>query len=433
MKNKKKSKTIIGILGLGYVGLPLAVEFSLFFPVIGFDTNRKRVKDLKKGIDQTDQISKEKLAASNALELTHDKQDLKSANIFIITVPTPVDKNNKPNLKPLMDASGIVGKLIKKGSIIIFESTVFPGCTEQVCVPVLEKQSSLIYNKDFFCGYSPERINPGDTKRTLKNIKKITSGSNEIAAMKVDNLYKKIISAGTFKASSIMVAEAAKVIENTQRDLNIALINELAIIFNKLNIDTHEILEAASTKWNFLPFKPGLVGGHCIGVDPYYLTHKAIEVGYHPDVILAGRRINDNMAKYIADITIEKIVKKGINPSKSNIGILGLTFKENCSDLRNTKVLDIIRILGKYNCNLKIADACADFEEVKNTFGFELAYAKDLKNQDAIILAVAHNDYLKFTYNNWDTMLKDDGIFIDIKSLYSKSSFRKKNIDYWRL
>ena len=346
----KDSEISIAIIGLGYVGLPLAVEFAKRYPVVGYDLNNERIDELKKGYDRTGEVESKDLDGTENLVLSSKPSSIKDANIYIVTVPTPVDKNNTPNLKPLENASELIGSVLSLGNNVIYESTVYPGATEEVCVPILEKKSKLKYNKDFFCGYSPERINPGDKKHTLVNIKKITSGSNAKVSKFVEGLYLKIIKVGVFPASSIAVAEAAKVIENTQRDVNIALINELALIFNKLNIDTTEVLEAAGTKWNFLPFKPGLVGGHCIGVDPYYLTHKAVEIGYKPEIIIAGRRINDSMGKFVAEQTILCLTKNKINPSKAKIAILGLTFKENCPDLRNTKVIDIKDNLEKYNC-----------------------------------------------------------------------------------
>ena len=353
-------KIKIVVIGLGYVGLPLAVEFSKKYHVIGYDLKIERINELKKNYDRTGEIDSQKLINAKKLIISSDEKLIKDGNVYIITVPTPVDKNNIPNLNPLKSASELVGSFLEKDNIVIYESTVFPGATEEVCVPILEGVSGLNYNQDFFCGYSPERINPGDKKHTLVSIKKITSGSNPRSAKFVKKLYESIIKAGVFQASCIAVAEAAKVIENTQRDVNIALINELALIFHKMKIDTKEVLEAAGTKWNFLPFEPGLVGGHCIGVDPYYLTHKAVEIGYQPEMILAGRRVNDSMGKYIAEQTILNLIKNNVSPDKSKIAILGLTFKENCPDIRNTKVLSIIEHLKKYNCTLYITDEVAD-------------------------------------------------------------------------
>ena len=431
MKNIENSN--IAIIGLGYVGLPLAIEFSKKFKVIGFDLNKERIRELKNFYDHTNEVDESVLRELKNLKFSHRKEDLKNNNIYIITVPTPVDRNNVPDLRPLKDASKMVGSFLKNNSVVIFESTVYPGCTEEVCVPLLEKFSNLRYNFEFFCGYSPERINPGDKDHTLTNIKKITSGSNLNTAVIVDDLYNSIIKAGTYKAESIKVAEAAKVIENTQRDVNIALINELSMIFDKMDIDTSEVLEAASSKWNFLPFQPGLVGGHCIGVDPYYLTYKSVEIGYIPEMILSGRRINDNMGAFIAEKTIMELGRKGKNPAKSKIAIFGFTFKENCPDIRNTKVIDIVEKLEGYNCNLTITDCYASYNLVKNEFGINLVELKDIKDQDVLIFAVAHDEYLKYHNFSWQSLLKKDGLIIDIKSIFNKNYFKKLNIRYWRL
>ena len=429
----KKNEISIAVIGLGYVGLPLAVEFSKKYPVTGFDLNLKRVDELKTGYDRTNEVSSEQLKSTKKLFLSNELSSIRIANVFIVTVPTPVDKNNKPNLKPLESASETIASVLKKKDIVIYESTVYPGATEEICVPILERISGLKYNKDFFCGYSPERINPGDKEHTLTTIKKITSGSNLATADFVKRLYESIIKAGVFPASSITVAEAAKVIENTQRDVNIALINELALIFNKMKIDTKEVLEAAKTKWNFLPFQPGLVGGHCIGVDPYYLTHKAVEIGYHPEIILAGRKINDSMGKFIAEQTIINLIKNNISPSEAKIGILGLTFKENCPDIRNTKVIDIINSLNDYQCNLHISDQYADEKEVLREFNLQLTLLDDIENCDALIIAVSHNKYLHFTDKDWNKFLKSDGLIIDVKSIYSLNKFSKTGFNHWRL
>ena len=429
--NKKEVK--IAVIGLGYVGLPLAVEFSKKFRVIGYDLNIKRIAELKKGIDRTNELSEEKLKNLKLLKLTSSLSKIKNCNIYIITVPTPVDKNNIPNLNYLKNASKDVSSYLKKGDMVIYESTVYPGCTEEICVPVLEENSNLKYNKDFFCGYSPERINPGDKKNTLKNIIKITSGSNHYAKELVDSLYNEIIDVGTYPVSSMAVAEAAKVIENTQRDVNIALVNELALIFNKLDIDTNEVLNASSTKWNFLPFKPGLVGGHCIGVDPYYLTHKAMEVGYHPDIILAGRRINDNMGSFIVENTISELTKIGLSPIGAKISILGLTFKEDCPDLRNSKVFKIIEKLETYKCSLTVSDYCANKGEAKEKYGVHLSDLNSIKNQDVVIVAVAHSSYKKLTEKDWRKILKTGGVIIDIKSIIPKKIVQTLNINYWSL
>jgi len=362
----------IGIIGLGYVGLPLAVEFGKIVEVIGFDINHSRIEELRNGIDRTLEVDKTELATARHLTFSSSAEDLKRVNYFIITVPTPVDEYKTPDLTPLIRASQTVGKALKKGDIVIYESTVYPGCTEEVCVPELEKVSGLKFNEDFFCGYSPERINPGDKLHRVTTIKKVTSGSTPEVAEKVDQLYRRIITAGTHKASSLKVAEAAKVIENSQRDVNIAFVNELALIFDRIGIDTHEVLEAAGTKWNFLAFKPGLVGGHCIGVDPYYLTYKAESLGYHPEVILSGRRINDNMSIYIANAVIKLMAQNELPINKSKILVLGLTFKENCPDIRNSKAVDVVRELQSFGTAVDIYDPHADPEEVKQEYGLTL-------------------------------------------------------------
>ena len=426
-KNKK-----IAIIGLGYVGLPLAIAFSKKYPTIGFDKNVTRINDLEKGIDKTLEVPEKELKSSN-ISFTKESSNLSDCNVYIITVPTPVDKYNNPDMKPLASASKTVGGILSKGDIVIYESTVYPGATEEYCVPILEKTSGLKYNEDFFCGYSPERINPGDEEHKLTSIPKVTSGSNEETAISVDNLYKNIITAGTHRASSIAVAEASKVIENIQRDVNIALINELSMIFNKLNLDTSEVLEAAGTKWNFLPFRPGLVGGHCIGVDPYYLTHKAQEIGYHPEMILAGRRINDTMDKYIADCAISEMTKAGINPVGAKIAVLGLTFKENCPDLRNTKVPGIIKNLKEYGCEITVNDTFADIDEAREHLNIELVDLNMINNKDAVILAVGHNDYKEISKEQWQTLFNGKGIIIDVKSVYDSDYFTDTEINHWRL
>jgi UDP-N-acetyl-D-glucosamine/UDP-N-acetyl-D-galactosamine dehydrogenase len=429
----EESEISIAVIGLGYVGLPLAVEFSKKYPVIGYDVNNERIRELKKGYDRTGEVDSKTLENSKKLRLTNKKSLIKDVNVYIVTVPTPVDKNNRPNLKPLKSASETIGLYLKTRNIVIYESTVYPGATEEFCVPILEKKSKLKYNKDFSCGYSPERINPGDKKHTLINIKKITSGSNIEAANFVKTLYSSIIKAGVFPASSISVAEAAKIIENTQRDVNIALINELALIFNKLNINTDEVLKAAETKWNFLPFKPGLVGGHCIGVDPYYLTHKAVEIGYQPEIILAGRRINDSMGKFIAEQTILKIIEECVDPSQAKIGVLGLTFKENCPDLRNTGVFSIIESLKKYKCKVLVNDEWADKKEAMQLFNLDLLNLNEIRNMDSIIVAVAHKQYTCFKLKEFGGMLKPGGIIIDIKSIFDPKLFEKRKYRYWSL
>ena len=383
----------IAIIGLGYVGLPLSIEFGKVFDTIGFDTKKSRVAELKRGHDSAYEVTAEDFQESLKLTFTNDVSDIANCNIFIITVPTPIDEYKKPNLIPLITASQTVGKFLQKDDLVIYESTVYPGATEEVCIPILEKFSGLEFNKDFYCGYSPERINPGDKTHTITTITKVTSGSTPEIAEKVDSLYKTIITAGTFKAASIKTAEAAKVIENTQRDVNIALINELAIIFNKLDVDTESVLEAARTKWNFLPFMPGLVGGHCIGVDPYYLTNKALQVGYHPEVILAGRRINDNMGSYIADQVAKLMIKKGINLVDSNVLIMGFTFKENSTDLRNTGVASMIAEFKSFHCKVDVFDPKADKREALEEYNIELVDKPALGKYQAIVFAVAHDEF----------------------------------------
>lgn len=407
----------IAIIGLGYVGLPLAIEFGKKFKTTGFDIDRKRIEELKIGIDKTNEVSKIQFDNACFISFSYNIEDIKKANIYIITVPTPIDKFNTPDLRPLLIASAMVGKLLKKNDIVIYESTVYPGCTEEDCVPVLEKESGLTYNKDFFCGYSPERINPGDKINTLVNIKKVTSGSNVEIANVVDELYKSIIVAGTHKAPNIKVAEASKAIENAQRDLNIAFVNELAMLFDKIGIDTKDVLDAASTKWNFLNYKPGLVGGHCIGVDPYYLSSKASSVGFHSNVILAGRRVNDGMGSFIANKILNLIVSKGLLNLDTKILILGVTFKENCSDIRNTKVLDIYKELIKYNLNVNIYDPIADKNEVNAELKINLV--SNLDRYDCIILAVAHDIFLNS--NLVDLKKSESSIIFDVKSVLNKS------------
>jgi len=406
----------IGIIGLGYVGLPLAVEFGKVLEVIGFDINQSRIDELKKGIDRTLEVDKDELSFSKGLSFTTNPEDLKKVNYFIVTVPTPVDEYKTPDLTPLIKASETVGKVLKKGDIVIYESTVYPGCTEEDCVPVLEKFSELRFNVDFFCGYSPERINPGDKQHRLPNIKKVTSGSTPEIAEKVDQLYKKIIKAGTHKASSLKVAEAAKVIENAQRDINIAFVNELSLIFERMGIDTHEVLSAASTKWNFLPYKPGLVGGHCIGVDPYYLTYKADSLGYHPQVILAGRRINDNMGIHIANRVIKLMTQNDLPVNQSKILVLGITFKENCPDIRNSKAIDVIRELQSFGTDVEVFDPHADAEEVKHEYGLSLTKTLNRKYA-AIVLAVSHDEFKKL---DWSSIKNENTIIYDVKGFLDK-------------
>jgi UDP-N-acetyl-D-galactosamine dehydrogenase len=409
---------IIAIIGLGYVGLPLAVEFGKQRSVIGFDINARRVAELQSGQDHTLECSPEELVQASHLRYSCDVQDLKTAHIFIVTVPTPVDQANRPDMTPLVKASETVGKVLKAGDIVIYESTVYPGATEEVCVPILEKFSGLTFNTDFFCGYSPERINPGDKEHRLPTIKKVTSGSTPVVADEVDALYASIITAGTHKASSIKVAEAAKVIENTQRDVNIALMNELSLIFHKLGIDTLEVLQAAGTKWNFLPFRPGLVGGHCIGVDPYYLTHKAQEVGYHPEVILAGRRINDSMASHVADETVKLMLRKGLPVLGGKVLVLGLTFKENCPDVRNTKVVDIVKALRAYNAQVDVYDPWIDINEAEHEYGLQcLAQTPPPGQYSAIVLAVGHQQFMALGEAGIKAWGQPGAVVFDVKSI----------------
>ena len=428
MKNK------IAIIGLGYVGLPLAVEFGKKYPTTGFDINGPRIAALISGHDSTLEVDEAELKQATQLNYTTNIEQLKSCNIYIVTVPTPIDSHKRPDLTPLEKASETVGKVLSKGDIVIYESTVYPGATEEVCVPILERHSGLTFNKDFYCGYSPERINPGDKEHRVTTIKKVTSGSTPEIADIVDNLYKSIITAGTYKASSIKVAEAAKVIENTQRDLNIALMNELAIIFERLGIDTLEVLKAAGTKWNFLPFRPGLVGGHCIGVDPYYLTHKAEILGYHPQVIQAGRRINDGMAAYVAQQTIKQMIRSGTNIRGAKVIVLGLTFKENCSDLRNSKVADLVKELQEFGCEVYVHDPLAEAEQALYEYGITLREWHQLpQNADAIVAAVSHAKYTTQPVANLLAPLKRCGVFIDIKSAYMPEAIKATGAYLWRL
>lgn len=412
-----KNEVIIGVIGLGYVGLPLAVEFGKSIETIGFDINEGRIKELENGHDRTLEVEGEDLAKATKLKYTSDINDLKKCNYYIVTVPTPIDKNKRPDLSPLIKASETVGKVLSAGDIVIYESTVYPGATEEECVPVLEKHSGLTFNKDFFCGYSPERINPGDKVHTFTTIKKVTAGSTPEVGKKVDELYKKVITAGTHLASSIKVAEAAKVIENSQRDINIAFVNELAVIFNRMGIDTLEVLEAAGTKWNFLPFRPGLVGGHCIGVDPYYLTHKAQEIGYNPEIILSGRRLNDNMGSFVAGQIVKLMIKKEQRIAGSKVLMLGITFKENCPDIRNSRVIDIINELTEFGVKVDTYDPWANPKEVKNEYGISLVSEEQLKTNgsyDAIVLAVAHDSFKELDIKS---MKGDKTIVYDVKGI----------------
>ena len=419
MMNEKKDLQL-AIIGLGYVGLPLALEFAKKRKVIGFDINKNRIEQLNSGKDKNLEFSKEELQNSKQLNFTNSVDDIKSANCYIVTVPTPIDEFKKPDLRPLFKASEIIGKIIKKGDLIIYESTVYPGCVEEECVPVLEKFSELKFNQDFFCGYSPERINPGDKAHTISNIKKITSGSTPKIADLVDNLYNEIVTIGTYKAPSIKVAEAAKVIENTQRDLNIALVNELSILFGKMNIDTQAVLDAAGSKWNFLPFKPGLVGGHCIGVDPYYLTYKADSIGYHPKIILAGREINDNMGDHVASELVKELNKKDIEIKNAKILIMGLTFKENCADIRNSGIQSTIVKLKEFNCNLDLYDPWVDIEEIKETYNISPHSKLNQNTYDGIIIAVAHEEFKKMGIKTISNLCKKNHVIYDLKYLFSK-------------
>ena len=407
----------IAVIGLGYVGLPLAAAFSEKYEVTGFDVNAARIEELKSGYDRTLELSAEQMkkAIENGMKFSLNLDDIKDCNFFIVTVPTPIDKNKRPDLTPVVKATQSVAKVLKKGDIVVYESTVYPGVTEEICVPLLE-QSGLKFNEDFFCGYSPERINPGDKEHTVTKIKKITSGSTPEIAEKVDEVYRSIITAGTHKAPTIKVAEAAKVIENTQRDINIAFMNELAMIFNKMNIDTNAVLQAAGTKWNFLNFRPGLVGGHCIGVDPYYLTHKAQELGFHPEMILAGRRINDNMGKYAADQVVKLMIKRGVLINSARVLVLGLTFKENCPDIRNSRVIDVIEELKDFGCRVDVYDPWTDEAEVKREYGLTPLKSFDEADYDCVVIAVAHDKFkgLKFS----------KALVYDIKNVYENADAR---------
>lgn len=409
----------IAVIGLGYVGLPLAVEMAKKFQVVGFDINIKRIDELKNKIDRTREVESTELDQIK-IKFSSSKEDLKNCDFYIITVPTPVTENKQPDLNPLIKASETVAQFLKKGDIVVYESTVYPGCTEEICVPILEKGSQLKFNIDFFCGYSPERINPGDKERSLVKIKKVVSGSTPEALKTIDSIYSQIITAGTFQASGIKVAEAAKVIENSQRDINIAFINELSIIFNKLNLDTREVLEAASTKWNFLKFFPGLVGGHCIGVDPYYLTYKAESLGYHPQVILAGRRINDSMGSYVANQTVKLMIKKGLEVAESKVLLLGMTFKENCPDVRNSKVIDVYNELLDFGCKIDVYDPHALKDEVEHEYGIKPVSSEVLTRLDsysAIIVTVGHSEFKELT---WSKLNRENKVIFDVKALLAK-------------
>lgn len=414
-----KDDVKIAIIGLGYVGLPLAAEFGKIRQVVGFDVNHKRILELKEGIDVNLETTEEELRDARHLTFTSSIDEIRECNFYIITVPTPINDYKQPDLTPLIMASETVGKVLRPGDIVVYESTVYPGCTEEECVPILERMSAMTFNKDFFVGYSPERINPGDKKYRLTTIKKITSGSTAETACLVDEIYRQIITAGTYKTESIKIAEAAKVIEKTQRDLNIALVNELAIIFNRLEIDTEAVLRAAGSKWNFLPFRPGLVGGHCIGVDPYYLTHKSQGIGYYPEIILAGRRLNDNMGNYVSGQLIKAMIKKGINVEGSNVLILGFTFKENCPDIRNTRIIDVVKELGNYSCNVDIFDPWVDAEEVEEEYGIIPVSEIKAASYDAIIVAVGHEQFKKMGSTDIRGFGKDKHVLYDLKYILS--------------
>lgn len=420
----------IAVVGLGYVGLPLARLFATKYKVVGFDINQRRIEELRQGKDLTLEVEDDILQAvlkssdnsENGLFVSNNLEDIKDCNYYVVTVPTPVDKNNRPDLTPLYKSSETVGKVLKKGDIVIYESTVYPGATEEECIPVLEKVSGLKFNEDFFAGYSPERINPGDKEHTVEKILKVTAGSTPEIGEKVDELYKSVIIAGTHLAPTIKVAEAAKVIENSQRDINIAFVNELAKIFNLMNIDTHAVLEAAGTKWNFLPFKPGLVGGHCIGVDPYYLAQKAQEFGYHPEIILAGRRLNDSMGKYVAEQVIKAMIKKNINVNGAEVLMLGITFKENCPDVRNTKIVDVIAALEDFGVKVTIHDPWANPTEVEHEYGLITTNNLPTNTFDAIVLGVAHKEFLKLDLN---TLQKENSVLYDVKGIFGEKADRK--------
>ena len=423
----------IAVLGLGYVGLPLVIEFGKKIPTIGFDLSKHKVEMCLKGRDPSFELSDDEMHSAKFASYTDDPSELAQAEFIIVAVPTPVDEANIPDFRPLIGASTSIGRHIKRGAVVIYESTVYPGATEEVCIPVLERESGMKWKQDFFVGYSPERINPGDKEHTLRKIIKIVSGDTPETLDRIAKLYEQIVEPGVHRAASIKAAEAAKVIENTQRDINIALMNELALIFDKLGIDTTDVLEAAGTKWNFLKFKPGLVGGHCIGVDPYYLTHKAEMIGYHPQVILAGRRINDGMGKFIAETTVKQMIASGLIIKGAKANVLGLTFKENCADLRNSKVIDIIRELESYGIAVYVNDPYADADEALENFGLSLLQYEDMPIAEAIIVAVAHRDYYEIVLNSIASKLKSGGVFVDVKAIFDRKSLKKMGVNHWRL
>ena len=425
--------TVVAVVGLGYVGLPLAVEFGKTYRTVGFDLSQAKVDAYKRHVDPTGEVSSADLKAANRLEPTTDPRALKDADFVVVAVPTPVDDAHQPDFSPLVGASRFVGENLKRGAVICYESTVYPGATEEVCIPIIEKHSSMKWKQDFFVGYSPERINPGDKEHTLTRITKVVSGDTAATLDKVAQMYGSVVTAGVFKASSIKVAEAAKVIENTQRDLNIALMNELALIFHRIGIDTLEVLQAAGTKWNFLPFRPGLVGGHCIGVDPYYLTHKADMLGYHPQVILAGRRINDGMGKYIAEQTVKHLIQNGFGVKDADVIVLGLTFKEDCPDLRNSKVIDVIRELKSYGVKVHVHDPVAEPAEAVHEYGIELTPWEQLPKSSAIVAAVAHKQYKEKTLDTIIAKLARGGVYVDVKCQADPEALRARGVRVWRL
>jgi UDP-N-acetyl-D-galactosamine dehydrogenase len=425
--------TTIAVVGLGYVGLPLAVEFGKLYPTIGFDLAEQKIDAYRRGIDPTGEVISADLASAKKLEFTTDPAQLKRADFIVVAVPTPVDEAHQPDFGPLLGASESVGRNLKRGAIVVFESTVYPGATEEICVPVIERHSGLQWQRDFFIGYSPERINPGDREHSLTRITKVVSGDTAETLERVATVYGSVVKAGVYRASSIKVAEAAKVIENTQRDLNIALMNELALIFHKIGIDTTDVLKAAGTKWNFLPFRPGLVGGHCIGVDPYYLTHKADKLGYHPQVILAGRRINDGMGKYVAEQTVKHMIQSGFPVKSAKINVLGLTFKENCADLRNSRVIDVINELRSYGADVHVHDPVADIAEAVHEYGVALETWDDLPRAHAVVVAVAHREFNARPVGDFVDKLEPGGLFVDVKCQADAESLRARGISVWRL
>ena len=427
------TNTTIAVVGLGYVGLPLAVEFGKQYPTIGFDLSQAKIDAYRRGVDPTGEVAGSEFAAAKGLEVTTDPVALKRADFVVVAVPTPVDEAHQPDFGPLLGASETVGKNLRRGAIVVFESTVYPGATEEICVPVIERHSGMKWQRDFFVGYSPERINPGDREHSLTSITKVVSGDTPETLERVAAVYGSVVKAGIHQATSIKVAEAAKVIENTQRDLNIALMNELALIFHKIGIDTTEVLQAAGTKWNFLPFRPGLVGGHCIGVDPYYLTHKADKLGYHPQVILAGRRINDGMGKYVAEQTVKQMIQSGFPVKSAKVNVLGLTFKENCPDLRNSRVIDVIEELRSYGADVHVHDPVADAEHAVHEYGITLTPWEGLPRAHAIVLAVAHRQFGARPMDDFVTMLEPGGLFVDVKCQADVPALRKRGVSVWRL